>query len=86
MDFVRLFRPYLRTIFIAFVCLIFTNVSALALPWSVKLILDEVLAGGRHALLWWILSALAVIFLLRVFSAYAGSYLGMRIAEKSMRF
>lgn len=83
MDFLNLFKPYLRKISIAFACLIIANIAALALPWSVKLILDDVFGSGNFMLLGQVLCVLVGIISLRAFAAYWGSYLGAQTAEKA---
>jgi len=83
MDFLELLKSRRRELSLAFACLVLANLLGLAMPWSIKLILDEVLAQGKHRLLLPVLGSLAAVIFLRAFAAYGGSFLGMRLAEQA---
>lgn len=83
-NFFGLLQRYRFKLFLAFVCIILSNLSALVFPWSVKVLLDEVFIHHQYALLGQILWLLVVATALKALFAYLGSYLGMQVGEKAV--
>ena len=82
MDFLNLLKSHRRQLSFAFFYVVLTNLLALALPWSIKIMMDEIFFGGKKELLSGLFTVLAGIICLRLFTSYWGSILGMRIGEK----
>ena len=83
MAFFALLKRYRLKLSLAFFCVAAANLCALVFPWSVKILLDEVLAAGNAALLGRLLALLAVSIAFKAGFEYAGSQLGARTAERA---
>ncbi len=82
--FFALLKKYRLKFSLAFICIVLANFSSLVFPWSMKLLLDEVLTQKRHSLLTPILGALALAVFLKAIFTHVGSCLSLEIGEKAV--
>lgn len=73
--------PYKKKIFLAFISILIANLSGLALPWSIKIIIDDVLAHKNVFLLNTLVIGLVFVFMLRACSGYICEYLISFVGE-----
>src|SRR3989338_7083636 len=82
MAFLVLLKRYRFKLALAFLCVVLANLAALVFPWSIKVLLDEVLVRQDHALLWRVLWLLTGASVLKAVFDLAGSRLSMEAAER----
>jgi subfamily B ATP-binding cassette protein MsbA len=80
--FFSLLRPYKGKVIFCFICIIAANLIGLALPWAVKLIVDDVLINRDYLLLNLIAGGLILIFCLGLYFGYMKEYLGALLGER----
>lgn len=74
--------PYWKILLIAVVCMIIVSVSNLIVPWIIKDIVDEVLAEKNIQMLYWVIAAILVIFLIRGVTTFGNRYLMGYIGQR----
>jgi subfamily B ATP-binding cassette protein MsbA len=80
--FFSLLKPYKSKVIFCFICIIITNLIGLSLPWSIKLIVDNVLINRDYPLLNLIAIGLIVIFSLRLYFGFMKEYLSALVGER----
>jgi subfamily B ATP-binding cassette protein MsbA len=83
-SFYTLLRPYAAQTGFAFCCILATNALSLALPWGLKVVIDEAVSGPRPALLNAVAAGLALVLLLRFFFSFVSEYLVNLVGEKAV--
>ena len=75
--------PHWKVLLVAAICMIIVSGSNLILPWIIKDIVDEVLAEKNIQMLYWVIAAILVIFLIRGFTTFGNrflmGYIGQRV-------
>lgn len=75
--------PHWKVLLAAVICMIIVSGSNLILPWIIKDIVDEVLAEKNIQMLYWVIAAILVIFLIRGFTTFGNrflmGYIGQRV-------
>lgn len=75
--------PHWKVLLVAVICMIIVSGSNLILPWIIKDIVDEVLAEKNIQMLYWVIAAILVIFLIRGFTTFGNrflmGYIGQRV-------
>lgn len=74
--------PYWKILLIAVVCMIIVSGSNLIVPWIIKDIVDEVLAEKNIQMLYWVIAAILVIFLIRGVTTFGNRYLMGYIGQR----
>ena len=74
--------PYWKILLIAVVCMIVVSGSNLIVPWIIKDIVDEVLAEKNIQMLYWVIAAILVIFLIRGVTTFGNRYLMGYIGQR----
>ena len=74
-EFLSLLIPYRKKIFFAFIAILITNLSGLVFPWSIKIIIDDVLVHKNVLLLNTLAIGLVFVFILKAGSGYSASIL-----------
>ena len=82
--FIALLRPYAAKTAFAFVCILVTNVLALALPWGLKLVIDEAGDGHSLALLNRVAAGLVIVLLLKFLFGFLCEYFINFVGEKAV--
>ncbi|MFG0331110.1 MAG: ABC transporter transmembrane domain-containing protein [Phycisphaerales bacterium] len=82
----RLLRPYMGKLLLVIVLLSLLAITNMALPYAIKLLIDDVFPSqpggdGRWGLLWLILPGLALIYVVRNALFYASRMHSVRISE-----
>lgn len=75
--------PHWKVLLAAVICMVAVSGSNLIVPWIIKDIVDEVLAEKNIQMLYWIIAAILVIFLIRGFTTFGNrflmGYIGQRV-------
>ncbi len=75
--------PYWKALLVAVVCMICVSASNLIVPWIIKDIVDHVLEEKNVEMLYWIIAAILVIFLIRGITTFGNrflmGYIGQRV-------
>ena len=74
--------PYWRHLLLAVVCMIFVSGSNLIVPWIIKDIVDQVLAEKNVQMLYMVIGAILVIFLIRGVTTFGHRYLMGYIGQR----
>lgn len=74
--------PYWKILLIAVICMIVVSGSNLIVPWIIKDIVDEVLAEKNIQMLYWVIAAILVIFLIRGVTTFGNRYLMGYIGQR----
>lgn len=74
--------PYWKILLIAVVCMIIVSGANLIVPWIIKDIVDEVLAEKNIQMLYWVIAAILVIFLIRGVTTFGNRYLMGYIGQR----
>lgn len=74
--------PYWKILLISVVCMIIVSGSNLIVPWIIKDIVDEVLAEKNIQMLYWVIAAILVIFLIRGVTTFGNRYLMGYIGQR----
>lgn len=82
MTFLSLIKSYRKKIVSLFFCIFLSNILALALPWGIKILIDEVFVGKTLHLLNIIIVALLGILILRSRLNFLRQYHGHMLGEK----
>ncbi len=83
--FLALLRPYAAKTGLAFISILVTNILALALPWGLKLVIDEAAGPGRSlAVLNGVAAGLVVVLGLRFLFGFLCEYLINFVGEKAV--
>ncbi|MBU1006479.1 MAG: ABC transporter ATP-binding protein/permease, partial [Candidatus Omnitrophica bacterium] len=80
--FLSLLKPYKKKIFFALASILLVNLSSLAFPWVIKVVIDDVLAEKNLRLINLLTAGLAVIFAVRLYFEYIREYLVSFVGEK----
>lgn len=67
---IDLLRPYWRSLLFVFVMLMLTNAAALAMPWGLKIVIDDVVPNRDSTLLTYVTLFLVAAFLIKFFVGY----------------
>lgn len=84
-EFVFLLTPQKRRVWLVLACILAVNVLGLALPWAVKIVIDEVWLKKNLSLLNEITAALLFIFFFKFAFGFISEYLINLIGEKVIR-
>lgn len=84
-QFYRLFVPYRGVAAAAFGAMLAVNVLDLALPWALKLLVDNVVPGRNVRLLALLCAGLVVVFLLKFAAGFLREYLFAFLGESVVR-
>ncbi len=75
--------PYWRVLLIAIVCMLFVAASNLILPWVIKDVVDRVLMDKDVYMLYWVIAAILIVFLIRGITTFGHrflmGYIGQRV-------
>ncbi len=75
--------PHWKALLLGVVCMVMVSASNLIVPWIIKDIVDQVLAEKNIAMLYWIIAAILVIFLIRGITTFGNrflmGYIGQRV-------
>lgn len=82
MTFFSLIKPYRKKISYVLTCIFFSNLLALAFPWGIKVIVDDVLIQKNTNLLNVVIAILLVILILRSYFNFFKKYTSSVIGEK----
>lgn len=74
--------PYWKVLLVAVICMIVVSGSNLIVPWIIKDIVDEVLAEKNIQMLYWVIAAILVIFLIRGITTFGNRYLMGYIGQR----
>jgi ABC-type multidrug transport system fused ATPase/permease subunit len=77
--------PYCKSMAGALLCVLINSLLSLAMPWGVKLIIDEVLTQGQYHILNVIILALIMVLLLRTWFGVLRKYLNSVLSERIVR-
>ncbi|MEW5895792.1 MAG: ABC transporter ATP-binding protein [Candidatus Omnitrophota bacterium] len=77
-----LVKPYSRSVLAILFFMLIANAAGLALPWGMKLIIDDALPGGAEKRFHLIMAGLLIALLLRVIFGYFRKYYGFTVGEK----
>ena len=80
--FFRLLKPYRKRIFFTFLAVLIANLLGLALPWAIKLIIDEVVINKNTVLLNTLAFGLILTFILKFYFGYISEYSASVMGEK----
>lgn len=80
-EFLSLLIPYKKKLFFAFIAILSTNLLGLAFPWSIKIIIDDVLAPKNVLLLNTLVISLVFVFILKAYFGYMCEYLISLVGE-----
>lgn len=83
-EFLSLLIPYRKKIFFAFIAILITNLSGLVFPWSIKIIIDDVLVPKNVLLLNTLAIGLVFVFILKAGSGYLCEYLISWVGENAV--
>ena len=83
-EFLSLLIPYKKKIFFAFIAILITNLSGLVFPWSIKIIIDDVLVPKNVLLLNTLAIGLVFVFILKAGSGYLCEYLISLVGENTV--
>lgn len=77
-----LLKPYKKKIFFAFIAVFIANLLSLALPWAIKIVIDEVVVKKDFFFLNILALSLVLILILRFCFGYISEYLVSLVGEK----
>ena len=80
-EFLFILRPYKRKIFIALIFVVLANILGLALPWAIKIVIDEVVIEQDFALLNILAGSLVVVFVFKFYFGFMCEYLVSYVGE-----
>src|SRR6266850_2415943 len=82
MTFLSSIKPYLKQVLLVSAFMLLSNLLALALPWGIKIIIDEVLVHKNGPLLNLIIVVLGGILILRSLFNFFRKYMSNIVGEK----
>jgi len=83
-QFTLLLAPYKNKVLLVFALIFLTNLLSLALPWGLKVVIDEGVAGRDISVLNRLAAGLVLVFILKFFVGFRCEYLINLVGEKAV--